>query len=74
MNKDKKFIIEGTIIKHNPGGKFQVKVQTQKEPIIIKEAYISGKIKINNIRLVVGDKVKVEMDCHDLKGRIIERL
>jgi translation initiation factor IF-1 len=74
MRKDEKFTIKGKIIKHNPGGKFSVEIQTEKGPYIIKEAYISGKIKINNIRLVVGDDVLIEIDCHDFKGRILKRL
>ena len=37
--------------------------------------HISGKIRINNIRMTVGDKVKVEMSPYDLtKGRIVTRL
>ena len=37
--------------------------------------HISGKIRINNIRLMTGDKVKVEMSPYDLtKGRIVTRL
>lgn len=74
MNKDEKFTIEGKIIKHNPGGRFCVKIQTEKDPYIIKDAYVCGKIKMNSIRLVVGDTVLVEIDCNDFKGRILERL
>ena len=37
--------------------------------------HISGKIRINNIRIMPGDSVKVEMSPYDLtKGRIITRL
>ena len=37
--------------------------------------HISGKIRINNIRIMPGDKVKVEMSLYDLtKGRIVLRL
>lgn len=37
--------------------------------------HISGKIRINNIRIMPGDKVKVEMSPYDLtKGRIVTRL
>ena len=37
--------------------------------------HISGKIRINNIRIMPGDKVKVEMSSYDLtKGRIVLRL
>lgn len=37
--------------------------------------HISGKIRVNNIRIFVGDRVKVEMSPYDLtKGRIVTRL
>lgn len=37
--------------------------------------HISGKIRINNIRIMPGDKVKIEMSPYDLtKGRIVLRL
>ena len=37
--------------------------------------HISGKIRINNIRIMPGDKVKIEMSPYDLgKGRIVTRL
>ena len=74
MSKDEKFTVKGKIIKHNPGGKFCVEIQTEKGPYVIKDAYVCGKIKMNNIRLVVGDTVEVEIDCNDLKGRILKRL
>lgn len=74
MNNDEKFTIEGKIIKHNPGGKFVVEIQTKKGPYAIKDAYVCGKIKMNNIRLVVGDNVLIEIDCNDFKGRILRRL
>lgn len=74
MSKDEKFTVEGKIIKHNPGGMFCVEIQTEKGPYFIKDAYVCGKIKMNNIWLVVGDTVEVEIDCNDLKGRILKRL
>ena len=37
-------------------------------------AYVSGKLRANKIRILVGDKVKVEMSPYDLtKGRIVWR-
>lgn len=74
MNKDEKFTMYGKIIKHNPGGRFCVEIETEKGPCVIKDAYVSGKIKMNSIRLVVGDTVEIEIDCNDLKGRILRRL
>ena len=38
-------------------------------------AYLSGKLHLNNIRIIEGDQVKVEMSLYDLtKGRIVWRL
>ena len=48
------------------------KVTLQNDHIII--AHISGKLRMNNIRILPGDKVTMEMSPHDLtKGRIIWR-
>lgn len=73
MLKENKFEVEGKIVKNIPGEKFSVEIRNEKGPYIIKEAYTSGKLKMNNIRIGVGDKVLVELDCNDLKGRIIKR-
>ena len=49
-----------------------VKVQIMNNHIIT--AYISGKLRTNKIRILEGDKVKVEMSPYDLtKGRIVWR-
>lgn len=37
-------------------------------------AYLSGKMRVHRIRVLVGDKVKVELDKYGGKGRIIQRL
>ena len=50
----------------------QFKVQIMNNHIIT--AHISGKLRMNSIRILVGDKVKIEMSPYDLtKGRIIWR-
>ena len=52
--------------------KTQVKVQLTKGHVIL--AYLGGKLRINNIRILEGDRVKIEMSPYDLtKGRIIYR-
>ncbi len=57
-----------------PGAKFRVKIKLgEKEHEII--AYISGKMRMNYIKLQTGDEVEVEMTPYDLnKGRIIYRV
>jgi translation initiation factor IF-1 len=63
--------LEGTIIESMPNAMFRVKLENEHEIL----AHISGKIRKNFIRILPGDKVKVEMTPYDLtKGRITFRL
>ena len=63
--------IEGTILESLPNAMFRVKLENGHEIL----AHISGKIRKNFIRILPGDKVKVEMTPYDLtKGRITFRL
>ena len=62
---------EGTIIESLPNAMFRVKLENDHEIL----AHISGKIRKNFIRILPGDKVKVEMTPYDLsRGRITYRL
>lgn len=63
--------LEGKIIESMPNAMFRVKLENDHEIL----AHISGKIRKNFIRILPGDKVKVEMTPYDLtKGRITFRL
>ena len=63
--------IEGTILESMPNAMFRVELENWHEIL----AHISGKIRKNFIRILPGDKVKVEMTPYDLtKGRITFRL
>ena len=63
--------IEGTILESMPNAMFRVKLENDHEIL----AHISGKIRKNFIRILPGDRVKVEMTPYDLsKGRINFRL
>ena len=63
--------IEDTILESMPNAMFRVKLENGHEIL----AHISGKIRKNFIRILPGDKVKVEMTPYDLtKGRITFRL
>lgn len=62
---------EGTILEAMPNAMFRVKLENDHEIL----AHISGKIRKNFIRILPGDKVKVEMTPYDLsRGRITFRL
>ena len=63
--------LEGTIFVDMPNAMFRVKLENDHEIL----AHISGKIRKNFIRILPGDKVKVEMTPYDLsRGRITFRL
>ena len=63
--------MEGTILESMPNAMFRVKLENEHEIL----AHISGKIRKNFIRILPGDKVKVEMTPYDLsRGRITFRL
>lgn len=63
--------LEGVILESMPNAMFKVKLENDHEIL----AHISGKIRKNFIRILPGDKVKVEMTPYDLtRGRITFRL
>ena len=63
--------LEGPILESLPNAMFRVELENGHEIL----AHISGKIRKNFIRILPGDKVKVEMTPYDLsRGRITYRL
>ena len=71
MSKQNVIEQTGTIIENLSNSMFRVELDNGIEIL----CHISGKIRINNIRIMPGDKVKVEMSPYDLtKGRIVLRL
>ncbi|MBQ1302827.1 MAG: translation initiation factor IF-1 [Firmicutes bacterium] len=68
----KKDVIEvfGTVLEAQPNAMFKVKLENGYEVL----AHISGKIRMNYIRILPGDRVKVELSPYDLtRGRITWR-
>lgn len=68
----KKDVIEaiGTVVDAQPNAMFVVKLENGFEIL----AHVSGKIRMNYIRILPGDKVKVELSPYDLtRGRIVWR-
>lgn len=70
MAKGDVFEVEGTVIEKLPNATFQVEIEGGHKIL----AHISGKLRMNFIRVLPGDKVTVELSPYDLtKGRIIWR-
>lgn len=61
----------GVVTEALPNTLFRVKIQDSEEE---KLAYLAGKMRMNHIRVLVGDRVLVELDPYGGKGRIIKRL
>jgi len=71
MIKKEVIQIEGEVSEALPAGLFRVKLDTGVEIL----AHLSGKMRLNHIKILVGDRVKVEMTPYDLtKGRIVYRM
>jgi translation initiation factor IF-1 len=67
---DDKLVVEGTVIEALPGTQFKVRLESGHEVL----AYLSGKMRKFYIRILLGDRVKVEMSPYDLsRGRITFR-
>jgi translation initiation factor IF-1 len=60
----------GTVTEALPNVLFRVLFKDGREEL----AYLGGKMRINRIRILVGDKVEVKLDPYGGKGRIIKRL
>ena len=70
MSKQDVIEVEGVVLESLPNELFKVELQN-KHTIL---AHVSGKLRMNYIRIVPGDKVTVEMSPYDLtKGRITWR-
>ena len=70
MPKDDVIEVEGTVIETLPNAMFKVELENGHEIL----AHVSGKIRMNYIRILPGDKVTIELSPYDLtRGRITYR-
>ena len=70
MAKEDIIEVEGTVVETLPNTNFKVKLENGHQIL----AHISGKLRMNYIKILPGDKVKVELSPYDLtRGRITWR-
>jgi translation initiation factor IF-1 len=68
--EDDKLTLDAIVVESLPNAMFKVKLPNQHEIL----AYVSGKMRMNYIRILPGDKVTVELSPYDLtKARITYR-
>jgi translation initiation factor IF-1 len=72
LSESKDFIeVEGEVLELLPAATFKIQLQNSHEVL----CHLSGKMRMNKIRLLPGDRVRVEISPYDLgKGRITYRL
>ncbi|MFZ5816910.1 MAG: translation initiation factor IF-1 [Bacillota bacterium] len=70
MSKDDVIEVEGTVIEPLPNAMFRVELANGHKVL----AHVSGKIRMNFIRILPGDRVTIELSPYDLtRGRIVYR-
>jgi len=70
MEKEEVLRMDGIVLEQLPNAMFKVELETKKQIL----AHISGKMRMNYIKILPGDKVTIEMSPYDLtKGRIVYR-
>jgi translation initiation factor IF-1 len=70
-DKEKGIEVEGVVLENLPNARFRVRLDEQELELL---AHVSGKMRMNYIRILPGDRVKVELSPYDLtRGRIVYR-
>jgi len=71
QDKEKGIEVEGVVLENLPNARFRVKLDEGEVEI---HAHVSGKMRMNYIRILPGDRVRVELSPYDLTmGRIVYR-
>ncbi|MDR3071219.1 MAG: translation initiation factor IF-1 [Endomicrobium sp.] len=71
MGKEEKIIVDGVVLESLPNAVFRVEITEGGHKIL---AHVCGKIRMHYVKILPGDKVKIELSPYDLtKGRIIYR-
>jgi translation initiation factor IF-1 len=72
MAKEETVETQGTVVDILPSAMFKVQIESWDKPVI---AYLNGRMKQNNIKVLLGDQVLLEFSPYDLtRGRITRRL
>jgi translation initiation factor IF-1 len=70
MTEQNKTSVTGVVTEALPNTFFRVKLEDGSEIL----TYLAGKMRMNRIRVLIGDKVKLELEPYGGKGRIIQRM
>jgi translation initiation factor IF-1 len=71
LAKEEGFTLEGSVVEVLPNAMFRVKIDSTGSTIM---GIISGRMRMNNIKILLGDRVEMELSPYDLtRGRITRR-
>lgn len=70
MDEDDIDVVEGRVVEALPSLLFRVTTTDGKEIL----SYLGGRMRVHKIKVLVGDKVMVQVDPYGGKGRIVKRL
>lgn len=78
MSNSQAFVLQGTVVENLPNTMFRVKITDGSQPELSDKVilcHLAGKMRLNYIKLLPGDRVRVEVQPLDTtKGRIIFKL
>lgn len=67
---DQQLVVKGVVQEALPNTMFRVELETG----VVQVAYLAGKMRLNRIKVLVGDTVEVLQDPYGGKGRIVRRM
>ena len=70
MEDEELEVVEGRVIEALPSTLFRVATENGKEIL----SYLGGRMRVHKIRVLVGDRVSVQIDPYSGRGRIVKRL
>ena len=63
--------VVGIVLEALPNTQFRVEVEGKEKPIL---AYLAGRMRLNKIRVLIGDRVEMVLDQYGERGRVVKRL
>ena len=74
LKNGKIVIVKGVVTEALPSTLFRVKIENKDEDQKEILAYLSGKMRMHRIKVLIGDLVEIVLDPYGGKGRIVKRL
>ena len=74
LRSEKILTVRGVVTEALPSTLFRVKIEDKNEESKEILAYLSGKMRMHRIKVLIGDSVEIVLDPYGGKGRIVKRL